>query len=197
MASKSPASDRTIYQLKGTLREVKPPVWRRIQLPGSIHLDNLHLIIQTAMGWRNCHLHQFVINNQTFAEPDLDFDDVLLHSEDEFTLRQLLRRAGSRFLYEYDFGDGWIHNVVIEKIVAPEPDTEYPVCLSGKRACPPEDVGGVYGYEAFLEALADPDHEEHENYLEWVGGEFDPEAFDIDEINGLLADYEQMDSRNW
>lgn len=197
MTSRPPASARSIYQLKVTLCEVKPPVWRRIQIPASTHLDDLHLMIQAAMGWQNCHLHLFLINDQAYGEPDPDFDDPPMHIEMHFTLRQLVRRAGSRFTYEYDFGDGWTHDVVLEKTLVPDPEVSYPVCLDGQRACPPEDVGGAFGYEEFLEALADADHEEHESYLEWVGGEFDPEAFDIEEANHLLADYRQMDSRNW
>jgi hypothetical protein len=197
MARISPGTERSVCQLKVTLREVNPSVWRRIRIPGSTYLDELHLMIQAAMGWQNCHLHRFVINDREYGEPDPDFDDPPIHDEVQFTLRQLVRRAGRHFLYEYDFGDGWVHDVTVEKIIAPDPATEYPICVDGARACPPEDVGGVFGYEEFLEALADPKHEEHESYLEWVGGVFEPEEFDIDEVNGVLAGYRQMDSANW
>jgi len=197
MTPAKPSTTKRIYQLKVTLLDMAPPVWRRIQTPGSTYLDDLHLIIQAAMGWQNSHLHRFVINDQEYGEPDPDFDDPPIKNEVQYTLRQLMRRAGRRFRYTYDFGDGWEHDVLIEKTLSPAEDVEYPICIDGARACPPEDCGGVWGYQEFLEAIADPKHEEHESYLEWVGGEFDPEAFDLDEANGMLADYKQMDSRNW
>ena len=193
MTSRPPASARSIYQLKVTLLDIKPPVWRRIQIPGSTYLDDLHLMIQAAMGWQNCHLHRFVINELVYGEPDPDFDDPPINDEVQFTLRQLVRRAGRHLMYMYDFGDGWNHDVAVEKIVAPESDVVYPVCLDGIRACPPEDVGGVWGYQEFLNALADPKHEEHESYLEWIGGEFDPEKFDLDSANAALENYKRLD----
>jgi hypothetical protein len=104
------------------------------------------------------------------------------------TLGQVAPREGLKFRYEYDFGDGWLHQVLVEKVLPPEPGQSYPVCVKGRRACPPEDVGGMWGYQDFLEAIQDPNHEEHEEYLEWVGGEFDPEAFDLDGVNVALSD---------
>jgi hypothetical protein len=107
-------------------------------------------------------------------------------NERRFKLYQIAPAGGARFRYEYDFGDGWLHQVTVEKVLPADPEMRLPLCLKGKRACPPEDVGGVWGYENFLEAIRDPDHPEHDEYLEWVGGEFDPESFDIDDVNAAL-----------
>jgi hypothetical protein len=108
-----------------------------------------------------------------------------MNDETEFKLSRITNKEGSMFLYEYDFGDSWRHELLVEKIAPPQ-ETQYPVCLAGERACPPEDVGGVWGYEAFLDAIRDPDHPEHEDYIEWIGGEFDPEAFDLEAANAAL-----------
>jgi hypothetical protein len=183
---------RSIYQLKVTLCEVELPVWRRIQVPASTYLDDLHLMLQATMGWQNCHLHSFTINGVNYGEPDPDFDEPSLQEEWHFTLRQLIRRQGRRFRYQYDFGDDWNHEIVVERIMNPEDGVDYPVCVAGERACPPEDVGGSMGYEDFIEAIEDPDHEEHESCLTWVGGKFDPEAFNIKKINRQLRKYREM-----
>jgi hypothetical protein len=145
----------------------------------------LHDIIQVVMGWTNSHLHQFIIGEAYFGPPDPYYDDLPMSDETELKLSRITRNEGSAFLYEYDFGDSWTHELLIEKIVSPEEST-YPVCLAGERACPPEDVGGVWGYGGFLEAIRDPDHPEHEDYLHWIGGEFDPEAFDLAGVNAAL-----------
>ncbi len=191
----SPSRDRrqtmspkaNIYQVKVTLEDSKPPIWRRLLVRSDITLGDLHPIIQEAMGWWNYHLHQFIVQGTYFGEPHPDYDDYLdMHDERKVTLRQIVPGEGFKFRYEYDFGDSWLHQVLVEKIVPPEPGQHYPVCIKGRRACPPEDVGGVWGYYGFLEAIQDPDHPEHEEYLEWVGGEFDPAAFDLDEVNARL-----------
>lgn len=188
----------SVYQLKVTLRGTKPPVWRRIQVPGQTKLPELHLMIQAAMGWYNCHLHSFTIDGVNYTMPNPEWDDDL-DSEDETRGRvdRVVARVGVRFSYLYDFGDGWEHQVVVEKILAPAPDVDYPCCLAGKRRCPPEDVGGVSGYEYFLEAIRDPEHKEHAQYVEWISGEFDPEEFDLDTVNGVLADYKGVDNGDW
>jgi hypothetical protein len=139
------------------------------------------------MGWEDAHLHQFVIEGQRYGVPDEDHDSPReTKDERKYKLGDMVWAEGSQFAYNYDFGDYWQHLLVIEKIVPPQEGVRYPVCLAGARACPPEDVGGIPGYENFLEALRDPDHPEHEEFLEWIGGEFDPEAFDIDTINRKL-----------
>lgn len=173
-----------IYQLKVTLRHSKPPIWRRIQVPANTRLDQLHRILQLTMGWDNSHLHQFKVGQRYYGmtEPESDFD---LDMEDErkVTLAQLAPGVKKKLLYEYDFGDSWEHEILVEKIMQPEPGIAYPRCLTGKRACPPEDCGGIWGYGSLLEAISDPNHPEHAEMLEWLGEDFDPEAFDLDFIN--------------
>jgi len=136
------------------------------------------------MGWTNSHLHQFIVGQTYFGEPYPDYG-FEMHDERDVRLNQIADE-GARFVYEYDFGDSWEHILLVEKVLEPEPGQQYPVCIKGKRACPPEDVGGVWGYYGFLEAIQDPDHPEHEDYLEWIGEDFDPEAFDLDAVNAAL-----------
>ncbi|OGG46673.1 MAG: hypothetical protein A3F84_07475 [Candidatus Handelsmanbacteria bacterium RIFCSPLOWO2_12_FULL_64_10] len=174
-----------IYQLKITLRDSRPPIWRRVLIPGDFSLHKLHRVAQIAMGWTDSHLHQFTVGGTYYGEPHPD-DEMEMNDERRFTLNRIAPREKSKFAYEYDFGDSWDHEVLVEKIFPPEPGVKYPLCVKGKRACPPEDVGGVWGYDTFLKAICDPKHEEHDSYLEWIGGEFDPEAFDLDEINQEL-----------
>ena len=135
------------------------------------------------MGWENYHLHQFIVGNAYFGEPDPDFD---AEDDRKVKLIQIVRTEKQKFTYEYDFGDDWRHEILVEKIHQPEPRVRYPVCLKGKRACPPEDCGGVWGYDDLLEIIKDPDNEEYEEMMDWLGGEFDPEAFDLDSINQRL-----------
>lgn len=183
MPGRSPTS---IHQLKVTLRGIRPPIWRRIQVPSTINLRRLHDVIQETMGWTQSHLYAFEIDGEQYGEPSRD-DDLPMRSAKSTQLRRIAPEAGGRLLYTYDFGDDWEHLVQVEKVLPPEPGVAYPRCVAGKRACPPEDVGGIWGYQEFLEAIKDPDHEEHESMLEWVGGEFDPEAFDPRAVNVALA----------
>ena len=176
-----------IYQIKVTLKDSKPPIWRRIQVPCNITLAELHHILQAVMGWWDYHLHQFIVGRTYYGVPSPDYDYMEMRDESQVRLDQIADE-GSKFVYEYDFGDSWEHVLLVEKILSPEPGQQYPVCIKGKRARPPEDVGGVWGYSDFLEAIQNPDHPEHDEYLEWVGGEFDPEAFDLDEINAALRE---------
>lgn len=184
---KSPVR-RTIYQLKVTLKHVKPAVWRRIQAPADIHLDDLHQALQVVMGWHDGHLHLFRAGEVEYAIPypeeDAFFDD---QDETKTKLSEVVRAEKQKLVYEYDFGDGWRHEILVEKILPREEGKQYPVCLAGKRACPPEDCGGPRGYAEFLQAIRDPAHPDHDDMLEWIGGEFDPEAFDLEEVNGLLT----------
>ncbi len=180
---------KTVYQFKVTLRGIKPPIWRRFQVYSDITFYELHQIIQEVMGWYDSHLHAFdvggllVTDAETLVEVWEDGVD-----EERVRLKKHLTWEGQKIRYEYDFGDSWEHDVVLEKILAAEPNVHYPLCLKGKRACPPEDCGGIWGYADLLEALADPAHPEHEMYLEWLGEDLDPEAFDLAEINEILQE---------
>ena len=176
-----PAAER-VYQFKITLLDARPPIWRRIQVKDCT-LDKLHEHIQTAMGWTNSHLHHFRKGEQLYGDPELmqeNFEDMDYKDSTATKISDILPVSGKkfRFEYEYDFGDSWHHEVLFEKCVEAEPGKRYPVCTEGARACPPEDVGGVWGYQEFLEAINDPEHEDHDGLLEWAGGSFDPEAFD-------------------
>jgi len=167
-----------IYQLNIRLRDVRPPVWRRVQVPGELTLAELHKVIQTVMGWTNSHLHEFDIDGVRYGVPDPDWDEPETLDESKVKLSQLVRED-SGFRYTYDFGDDWHHDVTVENVHVPEPGTRYPCCVAGRRACPPEDVGGPWGYEEFLAALADPTHDEHAHWMEWAGGGFDAGDFDV------------------
>jgi hypothetical protein len=158
-----------------------------VQVPSHITLAKLHRIIQAAMGWYDSHLHQFIVGESYYAMPSIDeFSELGLKDEKKAWLNQVLSKPKKKIVYEYDFGDGWEHTIVLEKILQPDPSVRYPRCVAGARACPPEDCGGTGGYENFLAAIRDPDHEEHDEYLEWIGGEFDPEKFDLEEFDAAL-----------
>jgi hypothetical protein len=177
-----------IYQLKVTLRHSKPPIWRRLLVPAGTKLSTLHDVLQAAMGWTDSHLHMFRAGDVEYGVPsEDDWTEVL--DERKSTLADVLPGAKSKMVYEYDFGDGWEHDIVVEKVLDAEPGATFPVCVTGRRACPPEDCGGVWGYGELLEAIKDPKHPEHNAMLEWVGYEFDPEELDVDEINAALASF--------
>ena len=181
------ATGTAVYQIKVTLEGSKQLIWRRLLVPGDITLGDLHNIIQTAFGWWDSHLHQFIIGEVYFGVPHPEYDAYLeMNDESKMRLQQITESEGFKFRHEYDFGDGWLHQVLVEKILPPEPGQVYPVCIKGRRACPPEDVGGIWGYHFFLEAIADPEHEAHDEFLEWAGDEFDPAAFDLEEANQAL-----------
>lgn len=169
-----------VFQFKITLLDIKPAIWRRIQVIDG-NLGDLHECIQAAFGWWNYHLHQFQVAGDVYGLPDPDGMDFGRETIDETTvsLSQLLPKSGkrARWIYEYDFGDGWKHEVLFEGYPPADVRQKYPVCLEGSRACPPEDVGGPWGYKEYLAAMADPTHEEHAGFMEWRGP-FDPEKFD-------------------
>jgi hypothetical protein len=158
---------------------------------GDVTLLELHRIIQMAMGWTNSHLHQFIIDDEYYSIPSEDNWEPVI-DESKYLLAEIASVEGRRFVYEYDFGDSLEHEILVEKILPADPSETYPRCLKGKRACPPEDVGGVWGYDDFLEAIRNPAHEEHESYLEWVGGDFDPEDFDLEKTNEMLGNIDKM-----
>jgi hypothetical protein len=175
-----------IFEIKIVLQDVRPAVSRWVEVPGETTLAELHEVVQVAMGWTNSHLHEFDINGARYGQPDPDWDVGEVGDEAKATLFRLAAQ-GDRLGYVYDFGDGWTHTLTVEKVLTPEPGVRYPRCISGRRACPPEDVGGPWGYEGFLEAMADPAHPEHDERAEWTGGHFDPAAFNLDEVNEALA----------
>lgn len=171
-----------LFQFKVTLKDSKPPIWRRIQVQDCT-LDDFHFHIQAAMGWTNSHLHQFEIEGRRYGDPELldeGFADFACLDSTMTKLSDVVPVDGKRFRfrYEYDFGDGWIHEILFEGNPPSAKGQKYPLCLEGARACPPEDVGGVWGYAEFLDALSNPKHEQHAEMLEW-SGPFDPEPFDL------------------
>ncbi len=176
-----------VYQLKISLLDTRPPVWRRLLLSANLTLRALHEIIQTAMGWTGRHPHQFIIGETVYGDPLRELARGGVEDERGARLDVVAPRVKHSFLYDYDLGEGWRHLVVVEKI-RPRGDTfpGHPVCLAGARACPPEDWGGPSGYVSALAAIRNPQHEEHEEMLEWVGGSFAPEAFNVRAINKRL-----------
>lgn len=184
MAAKPPG--KTAIGLRIALTDHDPAIWRRLVVPGEIKLSRLHAILQAAMGWEDYHLHDFEIGGKRFEPPDEDGDgDEDAIDEDSVVLSDLVEE-GTRFLYEYDFGDGWNHEVVVESVEDVPQALKHAVCLQGQQACPPEDSGGVSGYAEFLRAIGDPGHPEHLEFLRWVGGTFDPESFGVAATNAAL-----------
>jgi hypothetical protein len=176
----------SVYQLKVTLRGTRPPVWRRMVVRADTTLFRLHGILQVAMGWTDTHLHQFHAEGLRFGVVDREMDPGMM-SDRGITLFQVAPRIGSRVVYEYDFGDGWTHDISVEKILHGDDSVVTPTCVDGSRACPPEDCGGAHGYAELLDALADPAHERHGELHAWLGRPFDPDKFDRAIVNKVLA----------
>lgn len=185
----------SIYQFKITLKNVDPQAWRRFQVRNDITLHRLSTTILMVMGWDGGHLHQFNIQGIDYGIPHDDYDeDNMPEDEREIILRDMPKGDLNGFIYEYDFGDGWKHIVVLEKVLELQKGVKYPVCLDGARSCPPDDCGGPHGYADFIKAIKNPGHPEHESMLEWIGGEFDPEEFDVSDINDDLQDIDEEES---
>jgi len=158
--------------------------WRRIQVPGSITLMQLADALLVTMGWLGYHLYEYRIGGEAYGDPDPDFDDGReVRNQRPIRLERVVRDIGEQFQFLYDFGDGWVHDVTLEAIARPEPRTRYPRVIAGERACPPEDVGGPHGYADFRAAIEDPSNDAHAQLLDWVGGEFDPDWYDIGTVN--------------
>jgi hypothetical protein len=138
------------------------------------------------MGWESSHLYSFKVGDSDFTHPEMDDGELNMEDSTATSLSEVILKEKQKLRYLYDFGDGWQHEIVIEKIGKPEDGRSYPICTKGRRACPPEDVGGPWGYMGYLEAIADPTHEQHEEFLDWRG-EFDPEAFDLEDVNHQLG----------
>ncbi len=191
---------KEIYQIQIALKDFKPKIWRRLLISSDLLLPDFHKIIQTSMGWTNSHLHQFIKNQVFYTEkmPDDDFWDEMDHVDYKSTkISDLLKKEKEKIIYEYDFGDGWNHNIILEKILPIDDKINYPVCLRGEMCCPPDDCGGTWGYSEILEILEQPDHEEYEEYVTWLGKKFDPEYFDKDEVNKLLKEKNYGLSELW
>lgn len=174
-----------LYQLHVTLTGSRPAIWRRIVVPADLTLDALHDVLQVAMGWEDAHLHQF-IQGEAYYGPPMLAEDGDVADERAVRLDALLQAPKDRITYEYDLGDGWEHTITLEKRLPPDDAPAGPRCTGGALACPPEDCGGLWGYYDLLDILADPAHPEHEERLEWLGGPFDPDAFDRDAVNAAL-----------
>jgi hypothetical protein len=190
--AKKPRSARAMFQLKITLHGTHPPIWRRLAVPGDIKLATLHDVFQFVMGWHDCHLHSFRIGGDTYEPPaEDDCSDSMFradfhHDERPFRLNDLLKAKGDHMVYEYDFGDGWQHEIRLENILPPSQGPRFAICLAGARACPPEDCGGVHGYTELLAIITDPKHPENARMMKWLGDGFDPEAFDAVAIDAQL-----------
>jgi hypothetical protein len=171
-----------VFQLKVTLKGSKPPIWRRVLVDSSSTLEQLHEVIQAAFGWWNCHLYDFEFGRRRYCIPDPDWDSGLPVSDPRTTRLDQVAMDGASFTYTYDFGDYWQHTVTVEKVLDTSPVDSLPACIGGRRAGPPEDCGGVWGYESLLAILADPSHPRHDELAEWAsawgGADLDPSAFD-------------------
>ncbi|MFC4108636.1 plasmid pRiA4b ORF-3 family protein [Micromonospora zhanjiangensis] len=177
-----------IYQLKVGLKGSRPPIWRRVEVPADINLAKLHRVIQVAFGWEDCHLHVFETPYGSFGVANRDLDH---QPESRVTLEQVAAGAKSTISYTYDFGDGWEHDILVEKVLDRDPSVRYPRCTGGRRGAPPEDCGGIWGYQELIEVLADPEHPEHEERMEWLGldtpADFDPAHFDAEATTKSLS----------
>jgi len=186
-----------VYYLKVTLKDSKPPIWRDILVPSDLTLEELHYVIQTVMGWGNSHLHQFIaeevlytddINSDNSDEYGLDTrdEDEQDRNEKKYTVSQILTKEQACIIYEYDLGDSWTHKIELKKILPADPNARQARCLRGEKACPPEDCGGIWGYTDMLETLRNAKNSDKKEILAWLGNDFNPDYFNIDEINGLL-----------
>ena len=183
MASKKSTTNKMIYQLKITLKYLRPPIWRRVLVESDLTLQQLHFIVQAAMGWDDYHLHSWTIGGVEYGEPHGEYDSDVRDEKNVKLSKVVGSREKTKFSYTYDFGDSWQHDILVEKILPATAEMQYPVCLAGKRACPPEDCGGVWGYAELLEIINDPENPEYEERMEWLEEGFDPSEFNLKEIN--------------
>jgi len=190
MKTKKSTVPPEVFQLKVTLLGTMPPIWRRLLVPANLTLAQLHDVLQAAMGWQDCHMHEFCIGQRHFGTPNPE-DGFMgmppFENERTVHLSNVLRRVGAKATYTYDFGDSWEHGIVLEKRLPADPGTVYPVCTGGEYACPPEDCGGIAGFYDLLDALADPTHEQHDELQDWVEENYDPDIFSIDDVNRMLT----------
>jgi len=183
-----------IYQVKVTLLGASPPIWRRLLVSADLTLAQLHNVLQAAMGWEDCHLHEFRIGQRRFGIPNPE-DRLMgmppVSNERTVPLSTVLGRIGAKAVYTYDFGDTWEHAIVLEKRLPADPNLTYPLCTAGRRACPPEDCGGIGGFYDLLDVISDPSHDRHEEMRDWLGDDFDPVAFSLDDVNRKLTPFQR------
>ncbi|MES2186307.1 MAG: plasmid pRiA4b ORF-3 family protein [Pseudomonadota bacterium] len=178
---------KNVYQLHVQLEYLEPAIWRRLWVPDTLMLDRLDRVIQTAMGWKNAHLHAFDVGSMRYAIPDPEWTSTV-ETRDErlWDLAAVLAEGTSDFVYTYDFGDDWRHRIKVEAVLQPNEKNRLSLCVAGANACPPEDVGGLPGYSDFLLAIVDPLHPEHVDMWQWNGGPFDPNGFDLNAVNAAM-----------
>jgi hypothetical protein len=178
---------KQVYQFKIMLLDTTPVIWRRIQVPDSYTFWDLHVAIQDSMGWLDYHLHEFEVLDPSTRDPvsiglpDADYEEILDCRKQR--LSDFFSVDNRKAVYTYDFGDNWIHDVLLEEILPRDPSIKYPTCIGGERACPPEDVGGVMGYDELVKAMKDKKHPDREDFLDWLGREYDPEEFDFRKVS--------------
>lgn len=188
MSKAAQTGKRKDYELKITLLRSKPPIWRLVRVPADIRLSHLHRVIQIAMGWEDDHLHQFEIKGQSYMDFSRPGPDIGTQDEDAARLNEIVTRVNTKFRYWYDFGDDWWHEIQLKRMIPVAPDEESALaCVDGAGACPPEDCGGVWGYYTKLKVLEDREHPDYLDVAEWMGEDFDPDAFDKDAVNQWLA----------
>ena len=187
-----------ILELDIVLQGSKPKIWRRVLVPDDMTFRELHYIIQFAMGWDHSHLHQFVVGKYQ-RRIGVPYEDDFNKMEDsrKIKINSLLNAPKDKILYEYDFGDGWEHIVEVKKVHEPEKGKKYPVLIGGAMACPPEDCGGIWGYHDLVDTMKKKGSEAYEELVEWLGGEFDPEEFDMDEINEAFFKNFKKEMKAW
>jgi hypothetical protein len=184
-----------IIQLKITLQGTKPPIWRQVLVNKTTTFLELHYIIQITMGWENSHLFEFEINKYRIAEPNEDFDTEFTEKTLDattITLDSIITSTKEKFNYIYDFGDSWNHQILVEKFLPLNTKTQYPNCINGELNCPPEDCGGIGGFYGLLDIINNKRHPERKEMLEWLGGQFDAEHFDKNEINKELLSFDEF-----
>lgn len=179
-----------IVQIRIALQDIEPPVWRRVQVPVDYSLRHLHDVIQAVMDWLDYHLHQFEIGEKLYGQPEIaggDHSGPKLYSDRNTRLAQLIERGVERFIYTYDFGDDWQHDIEFERTLRARAGIEYPILVAGERQSPPEDCGGPFGFLEIVDALSDPDHPDHEELFDWYGERFDPEDMNLDTVEAMLS----------
>lgn len=180
----------SVYQIYVQLQDLEPAIWRRILVPSDIELAEMHKVLQVVMGWSNSHLHQFLLKGKYYSprtDGDEDFWDESMNVDyQNIKLDDLLQKPLDVLEYEYDYGDSWMHNLVLEDILPKESTFHHPRCLDGERHCPAEDCGGIGGYEELLKTLKKPKSAACKEWREWLGDDFNPDHFDLAEVNDAL-----------